>query len=460
MKKLCKLFAMLCVMLLALNVLAACDSDNGGHEETDNGAPDTENGEHEGELNLAIFEGGFGRDFWDEVVELFETDNPDITVNLQISPQIQDIILPEIMAGNYPDFLNIQTTDGSGIMRSLVDSRRLADLTDVFDGPAYGSDTPLRDLILPGFLDSAVCSPYGDGRIYMAPGSANPMGMIYNITLFEEMGWDLPVTWDDFFELGELAAAEGFSLFTYQGIHPGYMESIILPGIASNIGFETFESGILALQPGAWVDPNVVAVLEMVERIYTEGFLLPGTVALDHTQAQAAAMQNEALFHPNGTWVEGEMEDAPRADGFRFGLTPPPVMNAGDTRYIMSAVEQLSIPADAPNVENAKLFLRFLYTDEVIALYAEHAGAVMATVNGLEIAQPFITDGLYGMFGAYNQEGAGSLVVDFMSAPEDSIININEEIFGPVQEVLNGEMTAEVWAEQIDAAMRAIEAGE
>ena len=58
---------------------------------------------------------------------------------------------------------------------------------------------------------------------------------------------------------------------------------------------------------------------------------------------------NKALFIPNGNWMENEMKDAPRADGFEFGLWHAPVLNKGDQPYVMTSVEQFSIPAAAKN---------------------------------------------------------------------------------------------------------------
>lgn len=74
---------------------------------------------------------------------------------------------------------------------------------------------------------------------------------------------------------------------------------------------------------------------------------MEGTVALNHTQSQTDMMMNKALFIPNGNWMENEMKDAPRADGFEFGLWHAPVLNKGDQPYVMTSVEQFSIPAAA-----------------------------------------------------------------------------------------------------------------
>ena len=424
-----------------------------------NTPPTSNDNDGQGEvLNIAIFEGGFGPDFWVEVVSMFENDNPGVKVNMQISPEIGEIIRPQIVAGNIPDFLNLNVNDQTGIVLNLIQERGLLDITDVFEGPQYDNDATLRSKIIDGFLQSALCAPYADGRIFLAPSNAGPMGLVYNITLFEENGWSVPVTWDDFFALGEKAAEQGISLMTYQGIYPGYMESILFPAIASRIGLEDFAK-ITSYDPGIWLDPRVVSVLENFERVGTSGMLMPGTVALNHTQSQTDQMNNKALFIPNGTWMEPEMEDVPRAEGYRFGLTPPPVFNAGDTRYIMSSVEQFSIPAGAANPELAKLFLRFLYTDEVIAMYARLSGAVMATNNALELTKDYLSEGTYGMFGAYSEPGAAAIIVGFDAIPEGSLINPGDEIFEPLADVMTGRMTALQWAENIDQAYQDIQAG-
>jgi len=461
-----KILGILLAVIMLASVLAACDTstpatppaqapaETAPAETAPADTPPAADDEDDANvLSIAIFEGGYGPDFWVEVVKMFEADNPGVRVDMQISPEIGDIIRPQIVANNVPDFLNMNVNDQTGIVLNLIQERGLLDITDVFDGPQYDSDATVRSKIIDGFLQSALCSPYGDGRIYLAPSNAGPMGLVYNITLFEENGWDVPVTWDDFFALGEKAAEKDISLLTYQGIYPGYMESIIFPAIASAIGLDDFAK-ITSYEPGIWTDPRVVAVLEQFEKIGTSGMLMPGTVALNHTQSQTDQMNNKALFIPNGTWMEPEMEDVPRADGYRFGLTPPPVQRAGDTRYIMSSFEQFSIPAGAKNPELAKLFLRFLYTDEVIALYAQLSGAVMATNNALDLTRPYLTDGVFGMFGAYSEPGAAALIVGFDAIPEGSLINPGDEIFEPLADVMTGRMTASQWAEAIDQAMQ------
>ena len=409
------------------------------------------------ELNLAIFEGGFGPDFWNEITSTFGADHPEITINLQISPNIGDIIRPQIVAGNPPDFWNGTDNDQTGILAALIKDRGLLDLTDVFDGPQYDSDTPLRDKIIDGALDSLKCSPYGDGRIYIAPGGVYPMGPVYNPTLFAEQGWSVPITWDDFFALGDKAKEIDSSLFTYQGIYPGYLESVVLPALASALGpdFAKIEN----LEPGIWSDPRTIAVLEQFEKIYTGGYLMPGTVGLNHTDSQAAQMMNRALFIPNGPWMEDEMADAARAPGYRFGLTPAPVMQSGDTRYVATGIGQFSIPAAAKNPEAAKLFLRYLYTDKMVAEYARLSSEVAATKNALDIVKPYLTEDNAGFFAVFNEPGAAVLNIGFASPPEGSKIIVSDEIWNPFIDLFAGRLTAAQYAAQLDQVYQDIADG-
>ncbi|MCL2033110.1 MAG: carbohydrate ABC transporter substrate-binding protein [Oscillospiraceae bacterium] len=410
------------------------------------------------ELNLAIFEGGFGPAFWNEVVNTFGAEHPEITVNLQISPNIGDVIRPNIVAGNPPDFWNGTDNDQTGILEALIRDRGLLDLTDVFNGPQYDSDAPLRDKIIDGALESLKCSPYGDGRVYIAPGGVYPMALVYNTALFAEQGWDLPVTWDDFFALGDKAKELDIALFTYQGQYPGYWDGVLPSALASALGSDYAK--IENLEPGIWMDPRTVAVMEQFEKIYTGGYLMPGTVGLNHTDSQAAQMMNRALFIPNGPWMEDEMKDAERAPGYRFGLAPSPAMSQGAPRYVNTGLGQFSIPAAAANPEAAKLFLRYLYTDEMIAKYAELNSEVAATKNAGELARPFLTEDIYGFFNVFSLPGAANINIGFASVPEGSRIVLSDELWNPLSDLFSGRMTAIQYCEHMDGIYQAIADGQ
>lgn len=117
------------------------------------------------ELNIAVFEGGFGADYWKEIAAAFEAANPGVQVKMQISPTIGDTISAQMVAGDVPDFLVLNGTSYT-VIQNLIVEKGLLDITDVFEGPCYDSEDKLADKIVDGLLASNVCSPYGDGKIY------------------------------------------------------------------------------------------------------------------------------------------------------------------------------------------------------------------------------------------------------------------------------------------------------
>lgn len=407
-------------------------------------------------LEIAVFEGGFGSDYWYAVVEKFEEAYPGVKVNMQISPTIGDTIRPQIASGNIPDFF-VLNGESYPVITTMIIENGLLDITDVFEGKAIGSDEILGEKIIDGLLDCGVCAPYGDGKIYQAPLNAAPTGLVYNKTLFEENGWEVPVTWDEFFALGDKAKEQGIALFTYQGIYPGYLQYLILPSIRSATTEETF-ADITGYKEGSMKTPEVMAIMNNFQRLAQEGYILPGTVALNHTQSQQEQMMNKALFIPCGTWMESEMADSPRADGYAFAMAPSPVASSDASRYVFAAMETMSIPAAAKNPELAKEFLRFLYTDDAVMLFAEKANGVAPTKTATELVKSLISESMYNMYSIYNQEGVVSFIPAFDVQAQGSKVNLNDELWNPAAEVVNGALSAEGWVQSIEDAFTQIRA--
>ena len=426
-------------------------------EATEEATEETTEEAAEGEervLSIAVFEGGFGRDFWDDLVDRFEEAHPGVRVDMTISPDIETLMAPRIAVGDIPDFISANMDEGVFIsMRNAGEFRDLTDFfnnTEVLDQPGV----TLAEIIIPGMLDSPRFAP--DGRVIMAPFNAGPMGMVYNQTLFDEMGWEPPATWDDLFAMDELlddpdtfvnigGTYERRSIFTYQGIHPGYLESILYPSIASAVGLEGLDR-IANYEEGAWDNPEVRQVIENLARLGVDGYLMEGTVAMDHTTSQAMMMMGRALFIPNGLWFPGEMEDAPREEGFRFAIAPPPTLEAGQTRFIMSSSEQIALPIGGNEPELAEEFLRFMYTSESIVQFARLAGGNIAITGAPELIADYIDPDVANMLRAYE---LGSFMIFGWSATPDGfpLLPVDEVFANNMSPLMTGAMT---YAEYIE----------
>jgi len=147
-------------------------------------------------LKVAAFAGGYGEETLNEVAAAFEASHPGVTVEMTANSQLEDIIGPQIQAGDAPDVVHLATGSEAALTETLTREKLLLPLTDVLDMTVPGEDVTVKDKIIPGFLDTLGTNPYNDGVTYYAPMFYSPCGLFYNAGLFKEKGWDIPTTWD------------------------------------------------------------------------------------------------------------------------------------------------------------------------------------------------------------------------------------------------------------------------
>ena len=54
-------------------------------------------------LEIAAFEGGNGIEYLQKICEAFEESHPNVTIELTSNPKIEEIIRPQMVAGDSPD---------------------------------------------------------------------------------------------------------------------------------------------------------------------------------------------------------------------------------------------------------------------------------------------------------------------------------------------------------------------
>lgn len=399
------------------------------------------------ELDVAVFQGGYGREFWDSVAEEFMKDYPGTKISITASPKIAELVRPKIVAGNPPDFMYIAGSDNTPLVNGLIKDKALLDLTAVFD-ELTPEGTPLKDKILDGVLNSRATAPYDDGKVYLAPYNFGVMGLWYNKALFDAKGITPPKTWDDFFAANATAKENGRALFTYQGIYPGYLEEMIVPAIYAAGGQDALKQ-FFDFDPEFWKSDTFKQVWALVEKLATEdNALMNGTVALNHTQSQTAFLQGKSMFIPNGSWFEDEMKDAPREDGFKFGYLGVPSFGADAPVSALTSVETVMIPAKAKNPELAKAFLKYLYTDKVIKLNGEKAKAVMAVKGAPDLVKEYITETTYNVYKAAD-DGMIAVNGNFMPVAKGSKYNPSDEVYKPFSSIMSKQMTLEQYSEKL-----------
>lgn len=434
--KLKRLMASTLVLALSLSLAACGNSNKATGNTTSKGSTDKKTAETM-DLDVAIFEGGYGSEYWKEVAKEFEAENKGVTVKITANPKIGDIIRPNIVAGNPPDFIYLASSQKDGIAQALIKDKGLADLSDVFTDE-------LKAKMLPGFIDSSLMQPYGDGKTFLAPLYYSPLGWWYNKNYFEKNNLKAPETWDDFFALkGKI---KDRSLFAYQGSHPGYLEGTIMPALASELGINGL-TDCLSYKDGSWNKDGVVKSFNIFEKMGKEGTLMKGTTSMQFSEAQLEFMMGKAAFIPNGTWFEGEMKDAPREDGFKWGFCAPPVFSKDSEKFLKTTCEEMYVPAAAKHVDMAKKFLAFQYTNKAIALNAKYAKGIPPVVGAADVLKEYVSDATYQAQAIF--EKGYKPFVGGWAAVKDTEIMPKTAFYDKVSKVFGGEMTGKQWSEEI-----------
>lgn len=424
---------------MALTSLAGC---GGGTSETES---TTETGDIAGTtLKVAALESAYGSEMWQEVAAAFE-EQTGVTVELTTDKNLEDVIGPSMKAGDYPDVIHLATGREDALTETFIKDNAILDITDVLSMTVPGEEVKVSDKIAGGFTDTSLTNPYNDGKTYLAPMFYSPCGLFYNAGLFEEKGWEVPTTWDEMWELGDKAKAEGISLFTYPTT--GYFDTFFYALMYSVGGPEFFDKAT-HYEEGIWETEEAKQCFDIVAKLaaYTEPTTPAQANDQDFTKNQQLVLDNKALFMPNGTWIVGEMAEAPRADGFKWGMTALPAVEDGGDRYSYTWFEQAWIPAGAANQEAAKQFIAFLYSDVACDIFAK-AGAIQPVLN--------IADKLEGdnqMFYAIYDNGAKAAMGNFAATNPIEGLDTRTVWFDPVNSLVSGTMTEQQWIDGVIAA--------
>ncbi len=402
-------------------------------------------------LKVAAFEGGYGADMWSEVVKAFEASHPGVTVELTIDKKLEDVISPAMKAGDYPDVVHLATGREAALTETLTKENALLPLTDVLDMTVPGEDVKVKDKIIPGFLDTLATNPYGDGVTYYAPMFYSPCGLFYNAGLLKEKGWDVPTTWEEMWALGDTAAEEGIALFTYPTT--GYFDAFTYAALASAGGSDFFNS-CMTYEDGIWESADATKVFDLVGQLakYTEGTTVANANNDNFTKNQQLILDNKAIFCPNGTWLPGEMADAPRADGFEWGFMAIPAVNAGGAGCSFCWFEQMWIPAAAQNQDMAKEFVAYMYSDEAAAIFAK--STAIQPITGVSES----LEGDNKMFYSIYDNGATAVMGGFASTAPVEGVNMLDTLCGTVNSIVSGDKTVAEWqaaVEEVSDKLRA-----
>ena len=435
MKK--RVLSVLLSTALVLSLFTGCMGNSTGGTEDSNASKKT--------IKVAAIETAYGSQMWEDVCKAF-TEETGIEVELVTDKNLEDVIGPSMQGGDYPDVIHLATGREAGLTEQFIKGNMITDITDVLSMTVPGEEVKVSDKIAGGFTETSLTNPYGDGKTYLAPMFYSPCGLFYNAGLLEEKGWSVPTTWDEMWELGDKAKAEGIYLFTYPTT--GYFDAFLY-ALMYSVGGAEFFNKATNYEEGIWDTKEAEKCFEIIAKLaeYTNPITPAQANDQDFTMNQQLVLDNKAIFMPNGTWIVGEMAEAPRAEGFKWGMTALPAVEDGQDGYSYTWFEQAWIPSGAENVDEAKQFVAFLYSDKACEIFAK-SNAVQPVLN---IAEKLEGDNV--MFYSIYDNGAKAAMGNFAAYTAVAGLGTVREVFlDPVNSLVEGKLTKDQWIKDIKEA--------
>ena len=270
------------------------------------------------ELDIPVFEGGYGLGFYQDTAREFEREQPGVRVHIYGSPRVQDQVRVRIIDGNPPDAASVPYI----LWTTLVKGGKMVDLRPALDGRNWEGDARWADTFNPGSLDSWRI----EGGVYGLPMVYSCWSLFYNRGLFREHGWKEPRTWDEFFGLCARIRAAGLAPVSLPGTRWLYGDAFLRAAYHNLAGPEGWEA-INTLTPEAWKDPRLVRAAAVLGRV-TRDCVQPGWEGETAQGAELFFLQGRAAMTVSGSWFFSEMQGKIPSD-FDVGTLNFPVFADG-----------------------------------------------------------------------------------------------------------------------------------
>ncbi len=297
------------VLLIFALVLAACGGgsqsggSNGTGGATNNGGQSNQNAAPEEKVKLTLWHHMAGDDLKSRsmraLIEEFQQENPDIELDVQAIPS--DGYRPRLKtvaaANEMPDVFIMwpnamtQEFESGGLIEPINEL--------IENNPEWAEN------FLPGSFDGFTV----DGNIYSVPTGLTPTGLLYyNREIFENLGIEVPETWDQLVTAVE-TLKENNIIPIALGNKAGWpAQSSILSALADRVtGTEWFLEAASLEGEAKFTDDVFIEALTLLQDLAEMGAFQDGFNSIDHTQAEHLLAREEAAMTIDGGWALPEL---------------------------------------------------------------------------------------------------------------------------------------------------------
>ena len=302
----------------------------------------------------------------DRVAEEFEAEHPGVTVNVENVGTGDDqytALQNALSAGSgLPDVAHIEYF----ALGQFTIAGNLVDLAPLGASELEGDYTP-------GPWDAVQGE---EGAIHALPMDSGPIALFYNQDVFDELGVEVPTTWDEYVDAARdlqeadpdvyIAADNGDAGGTTTGIWHAGGQPYQAEGEEVTNDF---------------TDEGTARYVDTWQQLIDEELLLPVTAWSDEWYQALGDGSTAALV--TGAWMGLNLESGVPDGAGSWRVAPPPAWDEGDPASAESGGSALAVPVGAENQALAYAFIEYANSGDGVQDRIDQ-GAFPATVADLE----------------------------------------------------------------------------
>jgi len=352
------LVVLLVAMFLVTSLAVGCAKTEQPKEET----------QKEGEKVTIRFSHWRGEDkeAFEKIIAKFQEENPDIIVEQDISgsEQYQAKLQAELQAGTGPDVFTVMP--GARFV-AVATAGAYADLK----GEEFLNRVSAH-LLLPGQMD---------GKQYAIPYQLVFNDPVYNVKIFEELGYTedkLPKDWEGFLALCEAIKQKGITPIIFDSeIGPGqFINPMLMNNMPDGDTLSKVQTGEVKL-----TDEWFVKTLAQFKELNDKGYFQKDVLGTKKAGAASLFAQEKGAMLAQGSYMMATNKQA--NPNLVQGLIAPITVPADQMKYegIHTATFMFGLNKDSKNLEAAKKFMEYVFRPEIGAEYANATGQMLTIKN-------------------------------------------------------------------------------
>lgn len=277
----------------------------------------------------------------------------------------------------------VSVPDPGTVLKTRISNNDAPDIINIYpqnaDFQLWANDDQFVDLTEEPFLDKLIdgaAEQYAvNDKIYNLPLTTNAWGFFYNLDKFEELGLEVPESWEEFEQLvadiqeaGEIPFAGSFSTqdsWTLNGFHQLAWATAAGGAEEANEYLRFSEKDAISADDA--VTQDVAKQLSLLV-----GTAQPNANGASYADAVAAFAKGKALILPNGIWALPAINE--QQPEFTVRSFAYPGKELGEAYTVGAADLAFSISSQSDNQELAKQFLDYISRPEVLDIYYQVDG--------------------------------------------------------------------------------------